>query len=232
MTFAGKVIRFNESLDLNVPLPSGIRAMNPFREKGSPVPEIARQFYRQYYLDNRLRHLILAINPGRLGAGATGIPFTDTKRLQDVCGISSEIPPTHEPSSVFVYEMIAAYGGPEAFYKDFYIASVCPLGFVKRNDRGQEVNYNYYDSKELQKAVTPFIVSHLKQQLQLGLHHETCICWGKGKNYSFLKRLNEEHRLFGRILAVEHPRFIMQYRARQKEVYLARHLDALQKMLS
>jgi hypothetical protein len=232
MKLADKINVFNESLELRAKLPPGIRAMNPFREPGSPVPAMAGAFYNKYYGDNLPRNLILAINPGRLGAGATGIPFTDTRRLQEVCGITAGIPPTHEPSSVFVYEMIAAYGGPEAFYGDFYIASVCPLGFVRMNDRGQEVNYNYYDARELQDAVTPFITEKLRQQLDFGLRRETAVCWGKGKNYSFLEKLNQKHGFFGRILVLEHPRFIMQYRARQKQSYMARYLDTFREALA
>ena len=31
---------------------------------------------------------------------------------------------------VFVYQVIDSYGGPVAFYKDYYIGAVCPLGFT------------------------------------------------------------------------------------------------------
>jgi len=225
-TFADRIIAFNESLELTDPLPDGIRVMNPFRQAGSPVQEIARKFYRKYYDDQEKRHLILAINPGRFGAGVTGIPFTDTKRLREVCGIDIPVPSTHEPSSVFVYRMIRAYGGVERFYRDFYIASVCPLGFVRTNDLGKEVNYNYYDSPDLERAVKPFIMQSLKKQLDLNLHTDICICWGKGKNYRFLEKLNRENSFFSRILVLEHPRFIMQYRARQINSYIEKYLVA------
>jgi hypothetical protein len=89
----------------------------------------------------------LGINPGRFGAGVTGIPFTDTKRLEEKCWLTIEGLTTYEPSSVFVYDVIEAYGGVEKFYSDYYISSVCPLGFVKFNEKGKEINYNYYDSR-------------------------------------------------------------------------------------
>lgn len=81
----------------------------------------------------------------------TGIPFTDSFRLKEVCGL--EIPglTTFETSSVFVYDMIKAYGGAESFYLDYFISAVCPLGFVRMNDKGREVNYNYYDDPLVQK---------------------------------------------------------------------------------
>src|SRR5690606_32849252 len=116
---------------------------------------VAKKFYSKYYNDNDRRSLILGINPGRLGAGATGIPFTDTKRLSDECGIHPIGMHTHEPSSVFVYDMIDAYGGVEMFYRNFYISSVCPLGCVAVK-QGKELNYNYYDSKSLERSIPPF----------------------------------------------------------------------------
>src|SRR5690606_22099429 len=121
-----------------------------------------------YYNDNKARRLILGINPGRLGAGVTGIPFTDTKRLESHLNTMVEEVSTHEPSSVFVYDVIEAYGGVRKFYSDFYINSVCPLGFVKINDAGREVNYNYYDSKQLFLAVRPFIIASIFKNITLG----------------------------------------------------------------
>jgi len=230
MTFADQIISFNESLNMTERLPEGIRVMNPFLETGSPVPGIVRDFYHKYYHDQRKRHLILAINPGRFGAGATGIPFTDTKRLAEICGISSEIGSTHEPSSVFVYDMIKAYGGCEKFYSHFYITSVCPLGFVRSNVRGKEVNFNYYDSKELENAVLPFIIRNLQFQIRFNINTDTCICWGKGKNHRFLEKINRKYRFFQKIEVLEHPRFIMQYRAKQKSAFVEKYLTVLESM--
>jgi hypothetical protein len=66
MTFAKKAIRFNKQLRYaGDPLPPGIRMMNPFTESEQPLL-IAEKFYQKYYSDNKPRHLILGINPGRL----------------------------------------------------------------------------------------------------------------------------------------------------------------------
>src|SRR5205085_439519 len=117
-TFADKVIEFNRELHFSGSLPPGVSMMNPFREDKTVLP-LSAQFYKKYYDDLQPRHLILGINPGRFGGGVTGVPFTDPKRLQEKCGIGFNGPATHEPSSVFVYEVIDAYGGPAAFYHDF-----------------------------------------------------------------------------------------------------------------
>jgi hypothetical protein len=167
MNFADKIIGFNSQLSLDARLPKGIEVMNPFRESATAT-QISEQFYRKFYNDNKERKFILGINPGRLGAGVTGVPFTDTKRLNNECGIPFDGFHTHEPSSVFVYEVIKAYGGPEKFYQDIYINSVCPLGFVIIDKKGKEKNYNYYDSADLTKAVTPFIIESIRTQIVLG----------------------------------------------------------------
>ena len=224
-SIAEDIIHFNSSLRLDIALPESIRVMNPFKD--SEASAVSAAFYRKYYNDPSPRRLILAINPGRFGAGVTGIPFTDTVRLEKACGIKHKIHPTHEPSSVFVYEMIEAFGGPVKFYKEFYITSVCLLGFVKENEKGREVNFNYYDSVELEKAVTPYIVENLNRQLGFNLEATRCICWGSGKNYRFLSGLNARHHFFCEIIPVDHPRFIMQYRTKQKQNYIKKHLDAL-----
>jgi hypothetical protein len=225
-TFADRVISFNQSLDFTGDLPAGIRIMNPFREDEKVLP-LCSAFYRKFYSDNRPRHLILGINPGRFGAGVTGLPFTDSKRLRNACGLPYAGKETHEPSSVFVYEVIAAYGGVEAFYQTFYINSVCPLGFTKTGSEGKEINYNYYDSKELTAAVYDFMVESIQKQLALGLETEICFCFGTGKNEKFLQQLNEEQKFFGKIVALEHPRFVMQYKAREKQAYIHKYLAAL-----
>lgn len=225
MSFAEQIIQFNEELHLDATLPDNVRVLNPFRES-EEVRTLSAAFYQKYYADQQPRHLMLGINPGRLGAGATGIPFTDPKRLKSHCGIASSFT-LHEPSSVFVYDVIDAYGGVNAFYQHFYISSVCPLGFVRIDDSGRETNYNYYDSPTLTKAVTPFIVETLRTQLSFGIHRDKVFCLGTGKNYKFLKQLNEEHGFFNQVIPLEHPRYVMQYKSKHKQQYIDKYLQAL-----
>lgn len=225
-SFAEKITAFNKSLIFNHPLPDGIRIMNPFAESPAAL-QISETFYRKYYGDNRERRLILGINPGRHGAGLTGIPFTDTKRLEEVCRIDSCGMKSHEPSSVFVYDVIGSYGGAESFYSDFFINSVCPLGFVKINSRGNEVNYNYYDSRELTEAVEPFIIDSLKNICSMGIDTRVVWCMGTGKNFKYLTSLNSRLNMFDTIIPLEHPRYIMQYRSGKADMFVRKYLDAL-----
>jgi hypothetical protein len=225
-TFADRVIDFNKSLDLDLILPDGIRVMNPFKENKEALA-VSSAFYRKYYNDNQKRHLILGINPGRFGAGVTGVPFTDTKRLSEKCGLQISNLSTHEPSSVFVYEVIAAYGGPETFYGDFYINSISPLGFVKTNDKGREVNFNYYDSRELQEVLYDYMLQSVKTHISMGIHTDVCFCLGSGKNFRFLQKLNLDHKFFEKLIPLDHPRFVMQYRSKQMHEYVEKFVRIL-----
>jgi hypothetical protein len=228
MTFADKIISFYSELEFNGTLPDGISIMNPFKENPEIIPSIS-QFYNRFYNDEKSRNIILGINPGRFGAGVTGIPFTDTTRLKEKCGLSIPGLKTFETSSVFFYEMIDCYGGPDKFYSDFYISSVVPLGFTSLNKNAKQVNYNYYDSKKLADAVHVFIVDSLTRQLQFGIERDTCFCLGTGKNYKFLLNLNDKLKMFNKIVPLEHPRYVMQYRSKQKHIYISKYIKKLSK---
>jgi hypothetical protein len=224
--FAGRILSYYRNLDFKETLPEGVRVLNPFTGDRQ-IRGIMEQFYGKYYSDNHPRTLILGINPGRFGGGATGIPFTDTKRLRTACGIDAPLRETHEPSSVFVYRVIEAFGGAERFYGEFYINSVFPLALVKTSPNGRTVNMNYYDSPGLAKIITPFILRNIRQQIELGVETGVCYCLGTGKNLEFLLGLNAKYSFFRNIIPLEHPRFIVQYKARNQSEYIEKYLRCL-----
>ncbi len=223
-SFAEKIISFYGEVDFRGSLPQGIKIMNPFRSNPEILPVISR-FYGKFYNDSKKRHLIMGINPGRFGAGVTGIPFTDTIRLKGKCGIDLPGLKSFETSSVFVYEMIDHYGGPEKFYGNFYISSVSPLGFTAAGKGGKELNYNYYDNKELTKSILDFAVGSIWKQIEFGIERDVCFCLGTGKNFRFLSELNKSHHFFEKIVPLEHPRFIMQYKSKSKQFYIEKYLE-------
>jgi hypothetical protein len=166
--------------------------------------------------------LLLGINPGRFGAGVTGVNFTAPKQLQEDCGIDSGLKLQSELSAEFIYRMIQAYGGPETFYQHFFIGSVCPLGFVKGGK-----NINYYDDKELVTTVEPFIIQNIDQLLRLNFSRKVCYCIGGEKNFKYLSKLNNLQQWFDTIIPLPHPRFILQYRRKQTDEYVKQYLEAL-----
>jgi len=229
--FADRIIDYLTRLEYRGKLPHGIKIMNPYRDNPEIIPVISK-FYQKYFNDDNPRHIILGINPGRFGAGATGIPFTDSKRLSEKCGLSIPRLKTFETSSVFVYEMIDAFGGAEKFYSKFFISAVCPLGFTSAGSNYKSINYNYYDDNDLAASMMDFITENLFRQLDLGIERNSCFCLGTGKNYKFLVRLNNELHLFGKIIPLEHPRFIMQYKSKQKQFYINKYLEELYSVIN
>jgi hypothetical protein len=114
------------------------------------------------------------------------------------------------------------YGGPEKFYGNFFITSVCPLGFIKHGK-----NINYYDDRELLSVVEPFIIRAIEDQLKLNVDPDTCYSVGGEKNCKYLNKLNQEHNWFGKIIPLAHPRFIMQYRRKKKQEFIDAYINLL-----
>lgn len=224
-TFADKVITFNLNLEYTGELPEGFRVINPYLDNPETI-RVMKQFYRKYYDDTRPRKFIVGINPGRYGAAVTGVPFTDTKRLESICGIRMESAYSHEISSVFVYEMIEAYGGTERFYQNFYIHSLFPLAIIRQTTGGKWVNANYYDDPSLLQMTEDFSLSSLQKQIDFGLDTSEVFVLGR-KNAKYIEKLNKKANLFDRITVLDHPRYIQQYKAKEKQVYIDKYLSAL-----
>jgi len=226
-TFGQNVVAFNQQLNFSDPLPAGFQVMNPFLENPETV-QVMQRFYDKYYNDQHIRKFIIGINPSRHGAGVTGVPFTDTKRLHSVCGIKMESAYTHEVSSVFVHDVIEAYGGAELFFRDFYINSPFPLAIVKKGRSGA-VNANYYDDRQLFEAVRPFMVKSIRDHINLGLDTSEVFVLGK-KNAVFLEKINQQEKFFDEMTVLEHPRYIQQYKSKEKPMYIDKYLLALNKI--
>ena len=84
---------------------------------------------------------------------------------------------------------------------------------------------NYYDDRKLADAITPFITSAVEKQIALGGRRDRAIVLGTGENARFFERLNDKHGFFRAILPLEHPRFIMQYRRKRLDEYLAKYAE-------
>lgn len=224
-TFADQVLSFNKQLHFTGELPAGFSVLNPFKSNPETMEVMAR-FYKKFYNDNKQRRFIIGINPGRHGAGLTGVPFTDTKRLDNICGIKMVSAYSHEPSSVYLYEVIERYGGAEKFYNDFYINSPFPLAIIRKTKEGKWLNANYYDDKELLAFTEPFMLESLQQHIALGLNTDEVYILGK-KNADCIAKLNKKRKFFKKMVVLEHPRYIQQYKSKNKEFYIQKYLEAL-----
>ena len=206
-------------------LPPGIEAQNPFR--GPAVQALAQRFTDKFYADDRPRVALLGINPGRLGMGRTGVAFTDPAALAGPCGIANDLPRGRpELSTQFVYRVVEALGGPAGFYQHFFLSSLYPLVLLN-----QGLNYNYYDSPALLKTLWPDLQCSLRQQVaNFGLRRDVAVSLGR-RNGEFLTKLNNELGLFDKIVVLDHPRYLMQYRRRDLEANVANYVKTLGSIL-
>ena len=191
--------------------------MNPFTDAESW--HYTKLFYEKFYNDTLPRTMIFGINPGRFGGGITGVPFTDPVRLQEACGIFNPFKKQAELSSVFVYRMIDAFGGPHEFYSRFFITALSPLGFTKDG-----LNLNYYDDKQLLISIRPFIDYTIEQQLKI-FPSSVAFCMGEGTNYKIFQKINQEKEYFETLIPLPHPRWIMQYRRKKVDDYVALYVN-------
>lgn len=220
MTFADKILSFYKSLAITGKLPKGVEVLNPYQQ--AEAFELCEQFYKKYYNDSNKRFAILGINPGRFGGGITGIPFTDPLKLEAISGIKNNMQKKAELSADFIHAMISAFGGLEKFYGSYFFNSVSPLGFTLDGK-----NLNYYDTPELVKSLEGFILTSIRQLLDLGIHRHVAFCLGEGDNFKYLSKLNQREKIFEKIIPLAHPRFIMQYRRKRVPEYIDDYLSKL-----
>ena len=118
--------------------------------------------------------------------------------------------------------MIEAYGGPSVFFSKYYISAVSPLGYLRDG-----TNLNYYDIKGYKRLFEKYAVGEIRKQFDLGLSRKTAFSIGKGQNIQFLNWLNRKYDLFESIVALPHPRWVMQYRLKRKDELIREYVDIL-----
>ncbi len=223
-TFAQQILDFYFTLSKEPSLPKGVEVIYPF--DNPQTREMMETFFNKYYNDTNPRTYLIGINPGRLGSGVTGVGFSDAYHLEQICDIANDFDKRIELSAAFMFEVIEAYGGVEKFYGDFFFTTTMPLGLLKEGK-----NYNYYDDKETLASLEPYITQTLLQQISIPQAKPKIICVGTGKNLKYLEAFNKMHRCFESIEVVPHPRWVMQYRRKEKQKYIDHYIDVLNKHL-
>jgi hypothetical protein len=224
MTYARAILDFYFSLPSDLAPPNGVEIIHTYEHR--ETRRVMEAFYTKYYNDTRPRTLLLGINPGRHGAGLTGVGFTDPILMEEICAISNDLPKTHELSAQFICEVVQAYGGAERFYGDFLFSTVLPFGLLKEGK-----NYNYYDDKETLTFFEPLILQSLRKQLRYPNLRSVTASIGSGKNLAYLEKLNERYGFFERIEVLPHPRWVMQYRRKRKEEFVERYVATLRTLV-
>ena len=119
-------------------------------------------FDEKYYHEGFPKIVLCGINPGRKGAGVTGVPFVDmatlAKRLPDA-NISFSGKGTEKSAQYFNEIVNHKEFGVKKFYKKFYVTNLSWVGFTKDN-----INYNYYDikSKKAKEYIYEAFINEMK----------------------------------------------------------------------
>ena len=117
--------------------------------------------------------------------------------------------------------MISEYGGVKKFYSKMFLSALFPFALIKDGK-----NYNYYETKEIANALRDEIIKSVKAQINFGARRDVVIILGK-KNADYFSLLNDEHKFFKKIIVLEHPRYIMQYKLKNIEYYISKYIDAI-----
>lgn len=99
--------------------------------------ELVRHYYQTVYAKEGKRVVLCGINPGRNGAGKTGIPFIDYRSASQLLPDVNHV--DKERSSQFIYSVIEEVG-IDLFYKNIYMTNISWFGFTKGGN-----NINYYE---------------------------------------------------------------------------------------
>lgn len=218
--FAEGVAAFLTSLRLTIDLPPKIDVLDPYQQ--AEVRDVVHQFCRRYYRGDHQRLAVWGINPGRFGAGVTGLSFTDPVALTELLHLDASISGRRELSAEFISMVIDAYGGPEAFYRDIFLSALSPLGFASEG-----TNINFYDDAELARDIAPLIRRWMVEQHQLGLISGRAVVLGTGKLKQYVEREVRQAMGYTTIEYLEHPRFIMQYRRKRVAEFVDKYVQTL-----
>lgn len=70
------------------------------------------------------------------------------------------------------------------------------------------------------------MVASLKKFISFGIDTSEVFVLGK-KNAEYIDKLNKEEQLFGKLTILEHPRYIQQYKSKEKEQYIDKYILVL-----
>jgi hypothetical protein len=219
-SFGRFVETFLTTLSIDGVLPEGVEVLFPY--SSDEVRRVVHEMCIRYYASTGPRIGVLGINPGRFGAGLTGLAFTDPWAVEHDLGIPTTVTGRREMSAEFISMVIEAYGGPTMFYDDVFMSALSPLGFIRN-----EANINFYDDRELERTMTPQIITWMRKIFDAGVRKDTTILLGSGKLRTFMEKNVREQVGVSEVIYLDHPRYIMQYRRSQVSDYVRLYVETI-----
>lgn len=177
------------------------------------------EFHKKYVQLNSPKIVMCGINPGRNGAGITGIPFIDTnslsKMLPDIAN------PKTEKSAKFFFSIIEEFGIDE-FYSNIHVTNMSWFGFYKL-DNGTNVNYN-----SLPEEIQNFLIDKFVEEMNF-IKPDVIIPIGDIVNWELLYNLKKRDRINAEIAPrLYHPA----YRLVDRNTYIETLTQYLNKIKS
>ena len=118
------------------------------------------EFHKRFVQPNSPKIVLCGINPGRFGAGRTGIPFIDFDSLSEMLpNIKNH---ESEKSAKFFFSVVKAFG-EEEFYKNFHVTNISWYGFYQL-DKMKNVNY---DDKRINTEIAIFLIDKFVEEMNL-----------------------------------------------------------------
>lgn len=177
------------------------------------------EFERLYIEPNKPKIVLCGINPGRYGAGKTGIPFIDFNSLSEM--LPNVNRKDAEPSAQFFFSVVKKFGIID-FYRSFYVTNISRYGFSRIS---KQKNVNYYDNT-IPTEVTLCLIDKFIREMSV-INPNVIIPLSTCVDYELKKQKGT-----GRITAeigtrLSHPSWISTYRRKELEAWVDKYVQEL-----
>jgi uracil-DNA glycosylase len=166
-------------------------------------------FWNTYYPEGPPRTVICGLNPGRFGAGQTGIPFMDFLSLSQLLPGIQRL--DSERSAGFIFRVVQAYGA-EAFFQRFYVTNVASVGFLRD---GKNLNYPALPEQALEIVERNFLA-----EMEI-VKPERIISLGREVHRTVLKLLGDRVECES---CLPHPAWVATYRSASMGEWVGRYV--------
>jgi hypothetical protein len=181
------------------------------------------EFHKKYIEPNSPKIVICGINPGRNGAGLTGIPFIDFESLSNMLpGIKEN---DWEQSAKFFFSVVQGFG-IEIFYKNFHVTNISWFGF-SRIDKSKNVNYF---EKDISTEIAIYLIDKFVEEMDL-INPDYIIPLSKTVLYE-LENLKKQKKIRAEIgTCLNHPSWVVAYRRKDLSTWRQKYIDTFSKYI-
>lgn len=179
------------------------------------------KYYDKYVDFDSDKIVLCGLNPGRFGAGLTGVPFIDFKSLSKM--LSNIKKDDGESSAQFFFELVKKFG-IEKFYKICYVTNISKFGYSKKSS-AKNVNYPKLPNSAQDWLFKRFIeeMNLIKPKVIIPLSDDVA---------KTLKVLTQAQQLDYKIAPkLNHPAWVMTYKKKDKNLWLQKYYETIMSLI-